>query len=58
MNKVIFDKEYSGESIADIYRDICEAVDQRYNSKLDEIPVDEYGFQKGRFVVNILWSEE
>lgn len=58
MNKVIFDKEYSGESIVDVYRDICEAVDQRYNPKLDEIPVDEYGFQKGRFVVNILWSEE
>lgn len=58
MSKVIFDKEYSGESIADVYRDICEAVDQTYNPKLDGIPVDEHGFQKGKFVVSIVWTEE
>ena len=54
----VFKKEYSGESIVDLDRDIAEAIDAAFNPVMDRIPVDAYGFQKGTFTVSIVWSEE
>lgn len=54
----VFKKEYDGESIVDLGRDIYEALDTAFNPVIDLIPVDSYGFQKGTFTVAIVWSEE
>lgn len=54
----VFKKEYDGESIVDLDRDISEASLAEYNPVIDLIPVDAYGFQKGTFTVTIVWSEE
>ena len=58
MNKHIFCKDYDGESISDLGKDIAECLDGEYNEEIDDIPCDEYGFQKGRFTVSITWSEK
>lgn len=54
----VFNKEYGGESIVDLDRDISEALVAEYNPVIDQIPVDAYGFQKGTFTVSIVWSDE
>lgn len=54
----IFQKTYDGESIVDLYRDVSEAVQEKYNPALAQIPTDEHGFQKGTFKVTIEWSPE
>lgn len=51
----IFEKNYDGESIIDIDRDIHEAFEEPYN-KL--IPTDDYGIHIGNFKVTIEWSEK
>lgn len=56
--KTIFNKEYDGESICDVQRDVIEAFSTDFNKEIIEIPVDEYGFQKGTFVVSIKWMPE
>ena len=58
MSKPIFKKEYDGESLYDLSRDIAEAIDETYNPAAAEIPKDEHGFQKGTFVVTIEWKED
>jgi len=50
---IIFDKEYDGESIADIEEDVYDAINNN-----DYMPVDEHGFTKGTFRVTISWSED
>lgn len=52
----VFEKTYDGESIVDMQRDVYEAFDERYNSALKDVSVDEYGIQKGTFTVTIQWS--
>lgn len=54
----VFKKEYDGESIVDLGRDISEVFVTTYNPVIDLIPVDAHGFQKGTFTVTIVWSEE
>lgn len=54
----VFKKEYDGESVVDLDRDISEALVTAFNPVIDLIPVDAYGFQKGTFTVTIVWSEE
>lgn len=54
----VFKKEYDGESIVDLDRDISEAFVTVFNPIIDLIPVDAHGFQKGTFAVSIVWSEE
>lgn len=54
----VFKKEYDGESLFDLGRDISEALVKEFNPVIDLIPVDTYGFQKGTFTVNIVWSED
>lgn len=56
--QIVFLKSYDGESLYDLSRDIDEAIDEVYNPIMKTIPVDEHGFQKGRFAVSILWHGE
>ena len=53
----IFEKEYDGESIYDVQRDVIEAFDARFNPMVTNIPQDEHGFHLGTFTVKIEWSE-
>ena len=55
---LVFKKEYDGESLYDLSRDIAEAIDVTYNPIVEEIPQDEYGIQLGTFKVTIEWSED
>lgn len=52
----IFKKEYDGESLYDLERDVVEALMEEYNSVVGEIPQDEHGFQQGTFEVTITWK--
>lgn len=54
---IIFNKEYDGESIVDLDRDISEVLDSRFNPVVDIIPKDEHGFHKGSFVVTVQWED-
>jgi len=49
MSKVIFQREYSGESIIDLSEDIT-------YMDMDDIPVDESNIQAGTFTVTVTWS--
>lgn len=55
---LIFKKEYDGESLYDLDRDVAEAVDETYNDAIKDIPTDEYGMHLGTFKVTIEWSPE
>ena len=55
---IIFEKDYDGESLYDLSRDIAEAFDGDYNPVVDEVPQDEYGFQTGTFTVTVTWKGE
>lgn len=55
---IIFENIYDGESIVDVPRDIFESFDPRFNSRVESIPTDEFGFQKGSFVVTVKWVQE
>lgn len=54
--KTIFHKEYDGESIYDVQRDVIEAFDTKFNPEVADIPQDENGFQEGQFIVTVKWS--
>ena len=56
--RTIFKQEYYGDSLCDVYRDVSEALDETYNPKIRDIPVDEHGVSKGTFTVTITWSPE
>ena len=51
MSEFIFCKEYDGESIVDLDRDIFEALNE------SNVPQDKYGFPEGTFTVTIEWKE-
>ena len=55
---VLFSKEYDGESIADLDRDITEALSPTFNDNIDGIPVDEQGIQSGTFKLTLTWVPE
>lgn len=55
---LIFEKEYDGESLIDIERDLEEAFNPRFNPLVNYVPVDQYGFHKGTFKMIIEWREE
>lgn len=55
---IIFKKEYDGESLYDLDRDVAEAVDETHNYSIKDIPKDEHGFQTGTFKVTIEWFPE
>lgn len=58
MSKTIFQKDYDGESICDLSRDISEAFDERFNPLVADIPEIEHGFHAGTFKVTIEWTKE
>jgi len=49
----LFKKEYDGESIVDVERDVSEAFNSDYNPSAVLIPRDKHGFQQGIFIVTI-----
>lgn len=51
----IFNKTYCAEELADLNRDIYECFDPTFNPIVAPIPKDEYGFDKGAFVVRVEW---
>lgn len=51
----LFEKEYSGESLVDLHRDISEMFS---NASFTKVPSDEHGFPSGTFVVQVLWVPE
>lgn len=54
----IFKKEYDCEGLYDLPEDVTDALDERYNPKVKDIPVDEYHYQLGKFTVTISWTPE
>lgn len=50
MTELIFYKQYDGETIVDMERDIYEAINEA------DIPQDQYGFPEGTFTVKIEWE--
>ena len=50
---ILFEKEYHGEAISDLWRDTSECFDERYNPIVKDIPQDKHGFQRGKFKVVI-----
>lgn len=55
---IVFDKDYDGESLYDLSRDIHEAFDSNFNSIILDIPRDEFGLMTGTFNVKIEWRED
>lgn len=55
---ILFRKEYDGEMLYDLSRDVMESLDPDFNEMAEKIPVDEHGFQKGTFRVTIEWIAE
>jgi hypothetical protein len=58
--KNVFEKDYDGESIVDLGRDISEAFDERFNPGIAWIPEmeDSPGFWAGNFKVTITWTKD
>lgn len=58
--KILFCKDYDGESLVDLSRDITEAFDERFNPAFAGIPEMEEspGFCSGTFKVTIEWTAE
>ncbi len=54
----IFEKDYDGESLYDLERDVSESFNEDYNPVLTEIPTDGYGFQTGTFKVKIQCTQD
>lgn len=54
----IFRKEYGGDDINDLERDVSEAFDADYNQAAKVMTYDEHGFIKGKLVVTITWVPE
>lgn len=55
---ILFEKEYSAESLIDVSQDIADALDENYNLALSTIPKDQYQFHQGKFKITIEWSIE
>lgn len=55
MAKALFEKEYDGEELADVGRDVSEGLNSTFNHRMIGIPTDEHGFPTGSFRVLIEW---
>ena len=55
---ILHQKDYDGESLYDLSRDIHECFNSDFNPPALEIPQDEYGFHKGTFRVTVEWIPE
>jgi hypothetical protein len=54
----IFKKDYDGESLYDLERDLIECFDERYNEDVKNIPFNEDGLLEGMFTVTVKWSNK
>lgn len=54
----VLKKDYDGESIYDLSRDIGECLLSDFNPIVKDIPVNAHGFQKGTFQVRVTWVAE
>jgi hypothetical protein len=52
---IVFEKDYSGESIIDLAEDLTWMFEDGNGAK---VPVDEYGIHKGKFIVTVKWEED
>lgn len=55
---ILFRKEYDGESLYDLGRDVEESLEGDYNPLIHTIPENKDGFQRGKFTVTIEWEDE
>lgn len=53
-----FEKDYDGESLYDLSRDIHEAFQDDFNPIMKQVPRDEYGFHQGTFRITIEWISD
>ena len=60
MSKVtLLRKEYSAEELADVLRDVDEALDPTFKQGAEKLPEpDEHGLHSGIFRVSIVWCSE
>ncbi len=58
MTLVVWQKDYDGESLYDLGRDIEEAFAEDYNPIVGEVPKDKYGLHQGTFTITIEWKPE
>lgn len=54
--ETIFQKEYSGDSISDLGRDIHECFDPSFNDKAGVLDSDEHGFINGTISVYVSYK--
>lgn len=54
----VLKKDYDGESIVDLGRDISECVIDDYNPIVNQIPEMEHGFWAGTFKVSVIWEPD
>ena len=56
--KHLFNKDYCGEEICDVDRDVSEVFDSRITPAIESVPVDEHGLHKGKFRITVTWCSE
>lgn len=56
--QTLLSKQYNGESIVDVGRDVHEAFFEDFTPAVGLIPTDEYGIQQGTFTVTIVWTPD
>lgn len=52
----LLDKQYDGESMVDVHRDVHEAFDGAFTPAANQVPHDEHGFATGTYKVKITWE--
>lgn len=55
---ILHQKNYDGESLQDLGRDVHECFNGDFNPPALEIPTDEHGFHRGTFKVTVEWIPE
>ena len=55
---ILFEKQYDGESVCDLERDVYEAFVEDFNPVMAAIPKDRHNFATGTFTVRIEWSAD
>jgi len=58
MSHTIFSREYSGDELCDMERDVSEALFVDTNPRAEVITTNDDGFPQGNFTVTITWDEE
>ena len=59
MTKVtLLNKDYCGEGIVDIERDVSEALDENFTPALLDVELDDYSIPKGKFKVTVVWCSD